>query len=162
MADTELSSHETPEEVLESEIRDLERRTLNSGWIWAAAAVGLIVLFSSAFLITNWDRNQSNARPLNIVPESMMLKEPQGTVDRAFTFRWNRVDNAASYILQVKAQDRDEVELLRSVRENYLRPSESEAANFNPGAYVWTVEAQSARGQLIGHGEGSFTIPAGN
>jgi hypothetical protein len=158
MPDPTLHSDETPEEVLESEIQDLEKRTLNSGWIWFAAAVGLVVLFGAAFLITNWDREQSNARTVAIVPEAMDLKEPLGTVDRDFTFRWNAVQGAVSYILFVKARDEDEVELLRPVRETFLKPSETEVANFNPGGYAWTVEARSARGQLIGYGEASFSI----
>lgn len=162
MADPTPSPLETSEEVLASEIRDLEKRTLNSAWLWVAAAVGLIVLFSSAFLITNWDRKQSNARPFAVVPEAMVLKEPLGTVDRDFTFRWNRVERAASYILFVTARDRDEVELLRPVRETYLRPSETEVSNFNPGSYAWTVEARSAQGQLIGYGEAVFAISAGD
>jgi hypothetical protein len=152
---------ETPEDVLESEIEELEKRTLNSGWLWAAAAVGLIVLFSAAFFITNWDRQQANARTIAVPPEAMKLKEPVGTVDRNFTFRWDPVENAAQYLLLVTERERDEVELMRPVRETFLKPSETEAANFNPGTYAWTVEARSARGQLIGYGEGSFTVPAG-
>jgi len=158
MADPLPPSHETPEEVLESEIRDLEKRTLNSGWLWVAAAVGLIVLFSSAFLITNWDRNEAQARPFTVVPEAMVLKEPVGSVDRDLTFRWNRVERAASYILLVTASDRDEVEILRPVRETFLKPSETEFSNLNPGSYTWAVEARSAKGQLIGYGEASFSI----
>ena len=88
----------------------------------------------------------------------MVLKEPLGTVDRDLTFRWNRVEGAASYILLVTARDRDEVELLRPVHETFLKPSETEISNFNPGSYAWTVEARSAKGQLIGYGEGSFAI----
>ena len=156
------SPPETPEEVLETEINELERRTLNSVWLWAAAAVGLVVLFSAAFLVTNWDRNQSNAKPFDVIPEAMVLKEPLGNVDRNLTFRWNRVDSAASYILLVTAADRDEVELLRPVREAFLKPTETEISNFNPGAYAWTVEARSAKGQLIGYGEASFTIGSGD
>lgn len=162
MADPNPPPLETPEEVLEAEIRDLEKRTLNSAWLWVAAAVGLVVLFSAAFLITSWDRKQSNARPFAVVPEVMALKEPLGNVDRDFTFRWNRVDGATSYILLVTSGDRDEVELVRPVRETYLKPSETEVSNFNPGTYAWTVEARSARGQLIGYGEGAFTISAGD
>ena len=160
MPDPQNLSHETPEEMLEEEIRDLEKRTLNSGWLWVAAAVGLIVTFSAAFLIMNWDKNQSNARQPIVVPEAMVLREPMGTVDRDFTFRWNAVEGAASYILYVTARERDEVELLRPVRETFLRPSETEVSNFNPGLYAWTVEARSARGQLIGYGEASFAISA--
>jgi hypothetical protein len=161
MAYTEMDSQETPEEVLEAEIENLEKRTLNSGWLWAAAALGLVVLFTSAFVITNWDREQVNARPVTVVPEAMILREPIGTVDRNFTFRWERVENAASYILLVTAIDGGEVELLRPVREPFLKPSDTEASNFNPGSYAWTIEARSAKGQLIGYGESSFTIPAG-
>jgi hypothetical protein len=162
MADPEPSPLETPEEVLETEIRELEKRTLNSPWLWVAAAVGLIVLFSAAFLITNWDHSQSNAKPSYVVPEVMVLKEPLGNVDRDFTFRWNRVEGAASYIMLVTAKDRDEVELLRPVRETYLKPTETEVSNFNPGSYAWTVEARSAKGRLIGYGEASFSISAGD
>jgi len=162
MADPKPPLHETPEEVLENEINDLEKRTLNSAWLWVAAAVGLIVLFSAAFLITNWDRKQAQAQPFHIVPEAMDLKEPMGTVDRDLTFRWNRVNDAASYILLVTANDRDEVVLLRPVREAFLKPTETEVSNFNPGSYAWAVEARSAKGQMIGYGEASFTIGAGD
>jgi hypothetical protein len=162
MADTNLSPNESPEEVLESEIEALEGRTLNSGWIWASAAVGLIVLFSAAFMIIKWDHNEANGRPVTIVPEAMALKEPIGTVDRDLTFRWDRVADAASYVLLVTARDGGEVELLRPVRETFLKPTETESSNFNPGSYAWTVEARSTTGQLIGYGEGSFTIAAGD
>ena len=161
MPEPEIPSLETPEEVLEAEIRDLEKRTLNSGWLWVGAAVGLIVLFSAAFLITNWDRKQTNARPVVIKPEVMVLREPLGTVSRDFTFRWNAVDGAATYILYVTSGDREEVELLRPVHDTFLKPFDTEAANFNPGSYVWTVEARSAKAQLIGYGEASFTVSAG-
>lgn len=162
MPDPLPPSRQTPEDVLEAEIEDLEKRTLNSGWLWVAAAVGLIVLFSSAFLITNWDRSDARARPFPVVPEAMALKEPLGRVDRDLTFRWSRVEGAASYILVVTASDRDEVEILRPVRETFLRPSETEFSNLNPGSYTWAVEARSAKGQLIGYGEASFLISAGN
>ena len=162
MADPLPPPHETPEEVLESEIEDLEKRTLNSGWLWIAAAVGLIVLFSSAFLITNWDRNEVQARPFTVVPEAMVLTEPVGSVDRDLTFRWSRVEGAVSYILLVTATDRDEVEILRPVRDAFVKPTETEFSNLNPGSYTWAVEARSAKGQLIGYGETSFSILAGN
>ena len=158
MADPERLTTETPEQELANEINELERRTLNSAWLWVAAAVGLVVLFSAMFLITTWDRNRASSRPFTVVPEAMVLREPQGTVDRDLTFRWNRVEGAASYILLVTARDREEVELLRPVRETFLKPSETEISNFNPGSYAWTVEARSAKGQLIGYGEGSFAI----
>jgi hypothetical protein len=162
MPDPQVPPLETPEEVLEAEIEDLEKRTLNSGWLWVAAAVGLIVLFSTAFMVTNWDRNQSLARPFTVVPEAMALKEPLGQVDRDLTFRWNAVDGAISYILIVTARDPDEVVLLRPVRETFLKPTETEVSNFNPGSYSWTVEAHSAKGQLVGYGEGSFAISVGD
>ena len=160
MADTDTKPLETPEEFLESEIEDLERRTLNSGWLWVAAVVGLIVLAGAAFLITNWDHRQAIAKGVPFTPETMVLTEPRGTVDRDVTFRWEPVGTAASYILLVKAANVDEVEILRPVRETFLRPSETETANLNPGAYTWTVEARSSQGKLIGYGEGAFTIAA--
>jgi hypothetical protein len=162
MADPNTPSLETSEEVLASEISDLEKRTLNSAWLWVTAAVGLVVFFSATFLVTNWGRSRSTPRLFNVAPEAMLLKEPVGTVDRTFTFRWNRVQDATSYILMVTARDRGEVELLRPVRETYLTPSETEIANLNPGAYAWTIEARSSQGQLIGYGEASFTISGGD
>lgn len=161
MADSEIRSHETPEDILEEEIRELETPTLTSGWLWAAAAVGLIVLFSSTLFIANWDRNQASARPIKIVPEAMGLREPLGKVSRDLTFRWDPVERAVTYVLLVKAKDREEVELLRPVRETFLKPSAAESANFNTGDYTWTIEARSSSGQLIGYGEGSFSIPVG-
>ena len=162
MDDSRLAPGETPEEVLEQEINELEKRTLNSAWLWVAAGVGLIVLFSAAFLITNWDRQQSQGKPFNVVPEAMTLKEPLGAVSRDLTFRWNRVDGAASYILLVTAKENAEVVLLRPVRETYLKPTETEISNFNPGEYAWAVEARSSSGQLIGYGEASLAIGAGD
>jgi hypothetical protein len=152
---------ETPEEVLESEIRELEKRTLNSGWLWGAAALALVLLAAAAFLITFWDNRQATAHRAPQAPEAMTLTEPKGEVDRSLTFRWARVDDAASYIILVKAAEGDEVELLRSVHDPFLQPTDTEASNFNPGSYTWSVEARSAKGQLIGYGEGSFRIPAG-
>ena len=162
MADPEPPTIETPEEVLATEINELERRTLNSAWLWVAAAVGLVVLFSALFFITSSGRNQQSSRRMTVAPEAMVLKEPLGTVDRDLTFRWNRVPGATSYIVLVRAQDGDEVELLRPVDDPYLKPSESEIANFNPGSYVWTVEARSATERLIGYGEGKFVISSGD
>ena len=162
MADPLFQSNQTPEDVLEAEIEDLEKRTLNSAWLWVAAAVGLIVLFSSAFLITNWDRNEVQGRPFTVAPEAMILTEPVGSVDRDLTFRWSHVDGAVSYIVLVTASERNEVEILRPVRDTFLRPSETEFANLNPGAFTWAVEARSAQGQLIGYGEASFSILAGD
>ena len=161
MAEPNPPTLETPEEVLEAEIEALERRTLDSGWLWVAAAVGLVVLFSAAFLITNWDRNQANAKPVVIVPEAMTLREPVGTVSRDLTFRWDRVHGAAKYILIVTSRDQDEVELMRPVKETFLKPSETEVSNFNPGWYAWTVEARSGSEQLLGYGNASFAISAG-
>ena len=158
MADTPLGSMETPEEVLESEIRELEKRTLNSGWLWGAAALALVLLAAAAFLITFWDQRQVVANRPPGAPEAMMLTEPRGRVSGNLTFRWASVDQAASYIVLVKAVGDDEIEILRPVRELYLRPSDTEASNLNPGDYTWTVEARSSKGQLIGYGESSFTI----
>ena len=161
MADTPLGSMETPEEVLESEIRELEKRTLNSGWLWGAAALALVLLAAAAFLITFWDTRQAIAHRAPGAPEAMTLNGPRGSVDRNVVFRWARIEGAASYILLVKAADRDEVEILRPVREVFLQPSETEVSNLNPGTYTWSVEARSGGGQLIGYGESSFTIPPG-
>jgi hypothetical protein len=91
----------------------------------------------------------------------MMLTEPKGRVAGTLTFRWAAVEQAASYIVLVKAADADAVEILRPVRELFLRPSDTEASNLTPGDYTWTVEARSSKGQLIGYGEGAFTVLEG-
>lgn len=161
MTDTPLGSRQTPEEVLESEIKELEKRTLNSGWLWGAAALALILLAAAAFLITFWDNRQATAHRAPGAPEAMILTEPRGTVDRSFTFRWDRVDGAASYIVLCSAMEGGEVEILRPVKDLFLRPSEVESSNFNPGSYTWSVEARSEKGELIGFGKSAFTIPAG-
>jgi hypothetical protein len=161
MVETPLGSMETPEEVLESEIRDLEKRTLNSGWLWGAAALALVLLAAAAFLITFWDSRQAIAHRVPGAPEAMTLRGPRGEVDRNVVFRWAQIEGAASYIVLVKAADRDEVEILRPVRDLFLQPSETEASNLNPGSYTWSVEARSPQGLLIGYGETTFTVPPG-
>jgi hypothetical protein len=158
MSDTPVRPMETPEDVLEAEIQELEKRTLNSGWLWGAAALALVLLAATTFLITFWDnRHVVSQRPPG-APEAMTLTEPKGNVDRNLTFRWARVDAAASYIVLVTSVEHKEVEILRPVHDTFLRPSDTEAADLNPGSYTWTVEARSDRGQLIGYGEGSFRI----
>ena len=151
---------ETPEEVLEHEIEELERNTLNSGRIWAIALLGLVILAGAAFLITRWDNQLQPGRARAFNPETMRLIEPRGEVDDALVFRWDKVEGAASYIIQVRFADRDEIELLRPVRETFLQPSESEASDLTPGSYTWSVEARSSTGTLIGYGEGAFTVRA--
>src|SRR5262245_11033827 len=161
MADTPLGSMQTPEEVLESEIRELEKRTLNSGWLWGAAALALVLLAAAAFLITFWDNRQVVAHRAPSAPETMTLNGPRGEVPRAVTFRWARVEGAVSYVVLVRASDRDEVELIRSVRDLFLQPTDTEASNLNPGTYTWSVEARSEKGQLVGYGESTFTVSPG-
>jgi hypothetical protein len=118
-----------------------------------------VLLAAATFLITFWDNRRSGAHRAPYAPEVMMLTEPRGRVDRDLTFRWGRVDTAASYIVLVTSVDHKEVEILRPVHDTYLKPSDTEVADLNPGSYTWTVEARSDKGQLIGYGEGSFTIP---
>jgi hypothetical protein len=158
MTEIKPSTLETPEEVLENEIEDLEKHTLNSGWLWAAAAVGLVVLAGAAFIITSWDNRSQEGRTVAFTPEAMSLLQPKGTLDGPLTFRWGPIDNASTYIVLVKSVTGDEVELLRPVHETYLTPSDTEQSNLLPGTYTWSVEARSRRGTLIGYGEGSFDV----
>ena len=153
-----MVSDQTPEEVLESEIRDLEQRTLRSGWLWAAAALSLVIIAGTAFVVTWWDNRSSSGRSVSFAPETMTLQEPKGTVVGPAMFRWDAIEGATTYIVLVKAVDKDEVELLRPVKETFLQPSETEASNLLPGAYTWSVEARSSRGALIGYGDGTFVI----
>jgi hypothetical protein len=158
MPDPTVSAQETSEEVLEAEIQELEKRTLNSGWLWVAAAVGLVILAGAAFIVTSWDNRSQAGRSLAFTPEPIALNEPRGTVSDVTAFRWDPVDAASTYIVMVKEADRDEVELLRPVRENFLQPSDSESSDLLPGAYTWSVEARSRRGTLIGYGESTFVV----
>jgi len=152
---------ETPEEFLEAEIEELERYTLDSGRIWGVALLGLIVLAGAAFFITRWDNLSQAGHVRAFAPEPIRLIEPSGTVGERPLFRWDEVDGAASYVIQVRAAGRDEVELLRPVKETFLKPSETEAVELNPGDYTWSVEARSSAGTLIGYGEGAFSIGLG-
>jgi hypothetical protein len=158
MSDSRRDDLETPEEILESEIKDLERRTLNSGWLWAAAAVGLMLIAGTAFLVTAWDRSRQAGHSLPFAPEPIELTEPMGVVSGVDAFRWDKIDGAANYIVLVKAADRNESPILRPVREHFLKPTESEDADLVPGAYTWSVEARAGKGTLVGYGEGTFTI----
>jgi hypothetical protein len=160
MSDSKPNDLETPEEILESEIKDLERRTLNSGWLWAAAAVGLMLIAGTAFLVTAWDRSRQAGHSLPFAPQAISLTEPMGVVSSVDEFRWDRIDGAANYIVLVKAADRSESPILRPISVNALRPTESEDADLVPGVYTWSVEARAATGTLIGYGEGTFTIGA--
>jgi hypothetical protein len=160
MSDSKPGDLETPEEILESEIKDLEKRTLNSGWLWAAAAVGLVVIAGTAFLVTSWDHRRQADRSLAFAPETIELTAPMGVVSSVEAFRWDKIDGAANYYVLVKAADRDESPILRPVRENFLRPTETEDTDLVPGAYTWSVEARGAKGTLVGYGEGTFTIGA--
>jgi len=160
MPDPPSTPNETPEEFLEAEIEELERNTLSFGRIWAFALLGLIVLAGAAFLITRWDNQRQVLRARPYTPEAMRLVEPRGEIDGSTLFRWDAVEGAASYIVLVRAAQRDEIELLRPVRESFLRPSESEAMDLSSGDYTWSVEARSPTGALIGYGEGAFSIRA--
>lgn len=160
MSDSKPDELETPEEILESEIKDLEKRTLNSAWLWAAAAVGLLLVAGTAFVVTAWDRSRQAGRALEFAPQPIELSEPMGVVSSVEEFRWDKIEGAANYIVMVKAVDRGESPILRPVGVNTLKPTESEDADLVPGVYTWSVEARAAKGTLIGYGEGTFTIGA--
>jgi hypothetical protein len=119
------------------------------------------VLAGAAFLITRWDNLSQAGHVRPFAPESIRLIEPSGTVGERPLFRWDQVEGATSYVIQVRAAGRDEVELLRPVRETFLKPSETEAVELNPGDYTWSVEARSSSGTLMGYGEGKFSIGLG-
>lgn len=148
----------TPEEVLEAEIEDLEKRTLNSGRLWALAALGLVVVAGGGMMVGTWTSRLDPGRQPAFAPETMRLTEPYGTVDDAGLFRWEATDAAASYVVTVKAATRNEYQIVRSVTESFLKPSETELADLTPGDYLWSVEARSRAGTPIGYGEGRFSI----
>ena len=161
MADPQPHPTETPEEFLEAEIEELERNTLAPGRIWGFALLGLVILAGAAFLITRWDNQSQAGRVRPFAPEPIRLIEPSGTVGERPLFRWDAVDGAAQYLVQVRAAGRTEVELLRPVSETFLKPDDSEAVELSTGDYTWSVEARSTSGTLIGYGEGTFSIGLG-
>ena len=120
---------ETPEEFLEAEIEELERNTLSGGKIWAIALLGLILLAGAAFFITRWDNISQSTRVPVFTPEPLRLIEPQGEVDDAPVFRWDAVDGATSYIVQVRAAGRDEIERYAAYRVGYHRGLDALRAN---------------------------------
>lgn len=158
MSDSRPTNLETPEELLETEIEELEKRTLNSGWLWAAAAVGLVLVAGTAILVTAWDRSHPASHAFPFAPQTIALAEPRGVVSSVEEFRWDKIDGTANYIVMVRAADRGESPILRPVDVNVLKPTESEDVDLVPGAYTWSVEARSERGTLVGYGEGAFTI----
>jgi len=145
---------DTPEEVLEHGIEDLERPMLRSWGIWAASVVFAAIL-GGAGALTVLAPGREAAR----VMSNVALTEPRGTLDQPpRIFRWNAVPGATSYIVAVAEIGSGEVALLRPARDVLIAPSDVEGANLMPGRYNWSVEALGSDGTTVARGEASFAI----
>lgn len=157
MSDRDQNRIQTPEEVLESEIEDLEQPLLRSWLPWAGGVVGLAALATLVASLVWWERGCYSGLGGGF-QQAVELVDPRGTVagpPRAF--RWNSVEGAHSYIVTIRAAD-GEVIVMRPSSAAMLIPLDIELANFVPGSYVWTVEARDARAAVLGTGEASFRI----
>ena len=158
MVPIDKSSIETPEEVLEGEIEELERRVLRSPVPWLAGLAGLGLL-AVVWGFVQWEHTPFARRAAARSPVD--LAAPRGGLDQApRIFYWDAVGGAVSYAVTVQSVRGDTV-LVRVVERPVLTPVDMEQALLVPGEYVWTVEARDARGAVLGGGRSSFTIRTG-
>ena len=156
-------SDQTNEEVLEEEIRDLERPSLKSWIVWAGALALLVVVVVvvAAFIRINriGEESRQAERLAELPPMQLLVQGPMGILDRPpEAFRWTGVEGAESYVVVVREQNTNEVIVQRPVSTAYLTPTDGELSNFVPGAYVWTVEARRVNGSRMARAETRFEV----
>lgn len=154
---------QTNEEVLEEEIRDLERPSLKSWIVWGGAlvlVVAMVVVVAVFIRINRFGEEARQAERLAAIPPSQLLvRGPMGILDRQpEAFRWIAVEGAASYVVVVRERVQGEIVVQRPVSEAYLTPTDVESSNFVPGLYVWTVEARRPDGSLMASAETLFEV----
>jgi hypothetical protein len=152
---------ETPEEVLEREIQDLEQPFLRSWYTWAATLVAAAVLGGLVTLLFLVPSGSTTPRH-GIKPPEMILREPRGQLtDVPRTFRWAAVPSATTYIVSVMRSDTGEVVMLRSATQPFLMTIDTEVGRFDSGIYVWTVDAHARNGAALARGQGTFSLQYG-
>jgi hypothetical protein len=154
---------QTNEEVLEEEIRDLERPPLKSWIVWGGTLVLLVaaVVIVAVFVRINrvGEEARQAERIASIPPVELPVRGPMGILDRPpEAFRWTAMEGAASYVVVVRERHTGEVIVQRPSSRPYLAPTDVESSNFVPGLYVWTVEALRADGSRMAGAETLFEV----
>lgn len=154
---------QTNEEVLEEEIRDLERPSLKSWGVWGVAFALLIVavVVVAVFVKINkvGEEKRIADQVARVPPLAIVVQGPVGLLDAPpDAFRWSALQGAASYVVTVKEKEQGEVVIQRPVAVPYLTPTDVESSDLVPGRYLWTIEARRADGTRAGSAETEFTI----
>jgi hypothetical protein len=149
---------ESPGDVLEREIQELEQPFARNWYTWIASLVVAAVLGGVLTLLLVTRRDGSDG------PRQLSLIQPkQGLhTDVPRSFVWSPISGASAYIVSVTAADRGEVVMLRSTTEPRLATLDTEVSRFESGRYAWAVEAHGKDGGTVGRGEGSFGLRIGD
>jgi hypothetical protein len=150
---------ESPEEILEREIQELEKPYTRSWYTWAASLAAAAVLGGILTLLLV----MPGGLPTNARPRQVDLFEPkQASLDEVpRAFRWSAVRGASAYIVSVTRADNGEVVMLRSTTDPWVATLDTEVSRFDAGRYVWAVEAHGGDGRTVGRGEGAFSLRIG-
>jgi hypothetical protein len=158
MSDLRKDGLQTPEEVLESEIEDLEKRQLHSWLPWVAGMLGLVFFVAVVVVLVGWEHSGFKSRAAERSHVQVELAAPRGDVPQApRSFQWNTVERAASYVVTIRSSGGEAI-LIRPVKGTLLVPMDIDLAQLVPGEYVWTVEARDAGDAVLGTGRASFRI----
>jgi hypothetical protein len=154
---------QTNEEVLEEEIRDLERPSLKSWAVWGVAFALLVVAVVVVAVFVRIDKvgqaERIAGQVARVPPVAIVVQGPVGLLDaRPDGFRWAALQGAASYVVTVREKETGEVVIERPVSVPYLTPTDGESSNLVPGGYRWTIEARRADGTRAGSAETEFVI----
>jgi hypothetical protein len=149
--------YQTPAEVLEDEIRELEK-PLGRSWIpWTLGLAAIVVLLVIVGTVVNWQHGRVGSW-LAQRQATVRLSAPVGEVAATpRSFEWHPVEGAAAYVVTVHDAAGDPV-LTRRSHGTVLVPLDVEAALLAPGAYVWSVEAHDRDNRRIGRAEANFRI----
>lgn len=162
MTEPSDGSWETPEEILEREIKELEQPFSRSWYKWGASllAAGLLGGLVTLLLVMPGEIRQA---PAGSKGQEVVLLEPRdGTLSEIPRgFRWARVRGATAYIVSVTRADNGEVVMLRSTTDPQMTTLDTEVSRFDSGRYVWMVEAHGRGGTSLGRGEGTFSLREG-
>jgi len=154
---------QTNEEVLEEEIRDLERPALKSWGVWGVAFALLVVaiVVVAVFVRINkvGETERIAGQVARVPPVAIVVQGPVGLLDAPpDAFRWTALEGAASYVVTVKEKEHGEVVIQRPVAVPYLTPTDVESSDLVPGRYLWTIEARRSDGTRAGTAATEFSI----
>jgi hypothetical protein len=160
MANADQRAVQTPEEVLEEEIEDLERPVLRTWLPWAFGTVALLVLFGAVWSVVFWEHGAINDRfrAAAAAKSEVSLLAPRGVLEGSpEVLRWVEVPGATSYVVSVRKVDGEPI-LIRPAAGAHLVTTDIERAYLLPGDYRWRVEARDSRGSSMAMGETTFKV----